>query len=55
MKLILRLLFGKPKKANRPKKAKKNLGLTLLDRLAGAALAAVSLKWNEDLWKPNSR
>ena len=55
MKLIMKLLFGKPKKASRPKKAKKNLGLTLLDRLAGAALAAVSLKWNEDLWKPNSR
>ena len=55
MKLIWKLLFGKPKKASRPKKAKKNLGLTLLDRLAGAALAAVSLKWNEDLWKPNSR
>lgn len=55
MKLILRLLFGKPKKASRQKKAKKNLGLTLLDKLAGAALAAVSMKWNEDLWKPNSR
>ena len=55
MKLILRLLFGKPKKANMPKKKKKNLGLSLLDKLAGAALAAVSLKWNEDLWKPNSQ
>ena len=40
MKLILRLLFGKPKKANRPKKEKKS---------------PISLKWNEDLWKPNSQ
>ena len=55
MKLIMKLLFGKPKKASRPKKAKKNLGLSLLDKLAGAALAALSLKWNEDLWKPNSQ
>ena len=55
MKLILRLLFGKPKKANRPKKEKKSLGLTLLNKLAGAVLAAISLKWNEDLWKPNSQ
>ena len=55
MKLILRLLFGKSKKANRPKKEKKSLGLTLLDKLAGAALAAISLKWNEDHWKPNSQ
>ena len=55
MKLIMKLLFGKTKKASRPKKAKKNLGLSLLDKLAGAALAALSLKWNEDLWKPNSQ
>ena len=39
MKLILKLLFGKPKKAGRPKKAKKNLGPVLLDKLAGGALA----------------
>ena len=55
MKLIMKLLFGKPKKGSRPKKAKKNLGLSLLDKLAGAARAALSLKWNEDLWKPNSQ
>ena len=55
MKLIWKLLFGKPKKTNRPKKEKKSLGLTLLDKLAGAALAAISLKWNENLWKPNSQ
>jgi len=53
MKLIWKLLFGKPKKAGRPKKAKKNLGPVLLDKLAGGALAALSMKWNEDLWKPN--
>ena len=55
MKLIWKLLFGKPKKASRPKKVKKkkNLSLTLLDSLAGAALTALALRWNEDLWKPN--
>ena len=55
MKLIMKLLFGKPKKANRPKKEKKSLGLSLLDKLAGGALAALSMKWNEDLWKPNKQ
>ena len=55
MKLILRLLFGKPKKTDKPNKEKKDLRLTLLDKLAGGALAALSLKWNEDLWKPNKQ
>ena len=53
MKLIWKLLFGKPKKTEKPKKEKKDLRLTLLDSLVGAALKALSAKWNKDLWKPD--
>ena len=54
MKLIWKLLFGKPKKTEKPKKKKTDLRLTLLDSLVGAARTALSLKWSEDLWKPNN-
>ena len=53
MKLIWKLLFGKPKKTEKPKKEKKDLRLTLLDSLVGAALKTLSAKWNKDLWKPD--
>ena len=53
MKLLLRLILGKPLRAKKPKKHRKNLLLLLLDKLAGIPLTALELKWNEDLWKPD--
>ena len=53
MKLVWKLLFGKPKKTDKPNKEKKDLRLTLLDSLVGAALKALSARWNKDLWKPD--
>ena len=53
MKILLRLLFGKPAAARRPKKKRKNLLLVLLDKLMGIPLSAVERKLNDDLWKPD--
>ena len=52
-RLIWKLLYGKPKKTEQPKKEKKSLSVTLLESLVGAALSALSSKWNKDLWKPD--
>ena len=53
MKLVWKLLFGKSKKTEKPKKEKKDLRRSLLDSLVGAALTALSLMWSEDFWKPD--
>ncbi len=52
MKLLRLLIFGKPARAKKPKKAKKNLLLILLDKIASIPITALEMKWNEDLWKP---
>ena len=55
MKILWKLLFRKSGKTGKPqknKKKKKNLSLVLLDKLGIVLLAALALKWNEDLWKP---
>ena len=49
MKLIWKLLFGKPKKTEKPKKEKKDLRLTLLDSLVTSDRRCRLFKaWNPD-------
>ena len=53
MKLLWKMLFGKPAKAQKPKKKKKSLLPVLMDKLASVPLKALELKWSEDFWKPD--
>ena len=54
MKLLWKLLFGKPAKAKEPKKKKKSLLPVLMDKLLSLPLIAIKNKWTENLWKPDS-
>ena len=54
MKLLRTLLFGKPAGAKKPEKQKKNLLLTLLDKLGSFLLGALEKRWNDQLWKQDN-
>ena len=56
MKTLWKLLFGKNRKASKPqkpKKQKKKLFPTLMEKLIGLPLDALERKWYNDLWNPN--
>ena len=50
MKLLRLLLSGKPARRPKPKKAKKSLTLTVLDRIGSLGLDWLKNRWRTDLW-----